>query len=68
VKKASGAVAELAKVDPLARPWLVKFTETGPILAGTIPLRDISRALKELEAGLLQLEKDWSHEASPNEP
>ncbi len=62
VKKQSGAVAELAKVDPSARPWLVKLTETGPVLAGTIPLRDIRGALEDLEAELLRLEKASSRE------
>jgi hypothetical protein len=52
------AAAEFVERFPHGRPWAIVFEETDWILGGVVRLNDVSRALRELEAILLQREAE----------
>jgi hypothetical protein len=51
------AGAKLAAQFPDARPWSVKFTSKGPVIADVVSLWEFKDALSHLEAELLAFER-----------
>lgn len=58
LKRDKGAISELARLNPHARPYMVTLTQEGPVLGGVVQLIDLRDSLEKFEAALLSFDRD----------